>query len=210
MKKLYFILCILFCACSNNSKIDLQINNKVIIPKIYNVKKTNAVIVIDGIADEASWKDAYFTDDFIDIEGYKIPSQKTNVKMMWDEKYLYVYAKLFEDHIWGDITQRDEVIYYNNDFEVFINPNDDVFNYGEIEINALGTEWDLLLDKPYRLGGKADSSWNINSLKSAVHIDGTLNDSNDIDNFWTVEMAIPLEEIIKLSKNQKRVLKRKY
>ena len=61
--------------------------------------------------------------------------------MLWDEKYLYVYAKLFEDHIWEfDITQRDEVIYYNNDFEVFINPNDDVFNYGEIEINALGTD----------------------------------------------------------------------
>ena len=205
MKKIYLILCILFCACSNSSKIDLQINNKVIIPKIYNVKKSNSVIVIDGIDDEASWKDAQFTDDFIDIEGYKIPSQKTNVKMLWDEKYLYVYAKLFEDHIWGDITQRDEVIYYNNDFEVFINPNDDVFNYGEIEINALGTEWDLLLNKPYRLGGKADSSWNINGLKSAVHIDGTLNDSNDIDNYWTVEMAIPLEEIIKLSKKQKRV-----
>ena len=205
MKKLYFILCILFCACSNISIIDLQINNKVIIPKIYNVKKSNAVIVIDGIADEASWKNAQFSDDFIDIEGYKIPSQKTNVKMLWDEKYLYVFAKLFEDHIWGDITQRDEVIYYNNDFEVFINPNDDVFNYGEIEINALGTEWDLLLSKPYRLGGKADSSWNINDLKSAVHIDGTLNNSNDIDNFWTVEMAIPLAEIIELSKKQKIV-----
>ena len=205
MKKIYLILCILFCACSNSSKIDLQINNKVILPKIYNVKKSSSVIVIDGIADEASWKVAQFTDDFIDIEGYKIPSQKTNVKMLWDEKYLYVYAKLFEDHIWGDITQRDEVIYYNNDFEVFINPNDDVFNYGEIEINALGTEWDLLLNKPYRLGGKADSSWNINGLKSAVHIDGTLNDSNDIDNYWTVEMAIPIEEIIKLSKEQKKV-----
>ena len=205
MKKIYLILCILFCACSNSSKIDLQINNKVIIPKIYNVKKSKSVIVIDGIDDEASWKDAQFTDDFIDIEGYKIPSQKTNVKMLWDEKYLYVYAKLYEDHIWGDITQRDEVIYYNNDFEVFINPNDDVFNYGEIEINALGTEWDLLLNKPYRLGGKADSSWNINGLKSAVYIDGTLNDSNDIDNYWTVEMAIPLEEIIKLSKEQKKV-----
>ena len=148
MKKIYLILFILFFACSNSSKINLQINNNVIIPKIYNVKKSNSVIVIDGIADEASWKDAQFTDDFIDIEGYKIPSQKTNVKMLWDEKYLYVYAKLFEDHIWGDITQRDEVIYYNNDFEVFINPNDDVFNYGEIEINALGTEWDLLLNKP--------------------------------------------------------------
>ena len=32
------------------SKIDLQINNKVIIPKIYNVKKSYSVIVIDGIA----------------------------------------------------------------------------------------------------------------------------------------------------------------
>ena len=202
MKKLYFILCILFCACSNSSIIDLNINNKVIIPKIYNVKKTNSVILIDGIADEASWQDAHFTDDFIDIEGYKIPSQKTNVKMLWDEKYLYVYAKLFEDHIWGDITQRDEVIYYNNDFEVFINPNDNVFNYSEIEINALGTEWDLFLNKPYRLGGKADSSWNIIGLKSAVYIDGTINDYNDIDNFWAVEMAIPLNEITQLNKNK--------
>ena len=75
MKKIYLILCILFCACSKSSKIDLQINNKVIIPKIYNVKKSNSVIVIDGIADEESWKDAKFSDDFIDIEGYKIPSQ---------------------------------------------------------------------------------------------------------------------------------------
>ena len=59
------------------------------------------------------------------------------------------------------------------------------------------------MNKPYRLGGKADSSWNINGLKSAVHIDGTLNDSNDIDNYWTVEMAIPLEEIIKLAKSKR-------
>ncbi len=202
MKKLYFILCFLFCACSNNSIIDLNIKKKVIIPKIYNVKKTNSVILIDGIADEASWQDTHFTEDFIDIEGYKIPSQKTNVKMLWDEKHLYVYAKLFEHHIWGDITQRDEVIYYNNDFEIFINPNDNVFNYAEIEINALGTEWDLFLNKPYRLGGKADSSWNINGLKSAVYIDGTINDPNDIDSFWTVEMAIPLKEITQLNKNK--------
>ena len=97
-----------------------------------------------------------------------------------------------------DIIKRDEVIYYNNDFEVFINPNKHVFSYGEIEINALGTEWDLYLNKPYRLKGKADSSWNIEGLKSAVYIDGTINNPNDIDNYWTVEIAIPLNEISKL------------
>jgi hypothetical protein len=123
--------------------------------------------------------------------------------MLWDDKFLYVFAKLYENHIWGDITKRDEVIYYNNDFEVFINPNDDVFSYGEIEINALGTEWDLFLNRPYRLKGKADSSWDINGLKSAVYINGTLNDPNDLDDYWTVEIAIPLKEIEKLNTSRK-------
>ena len=95
------------------------------------------------------------------------------------------------------------MIYYNNDFEVFINPNDDVFSYGEIEINALGTEWDLFLNRPYRLKGKADSSWDINGLKSAVDIIGTLNDQNDLDDYWTVEIAIPLIEIEKLNTSRK-------
>ena len=123
--------------------------------------------------------------------------------MLWDDKFLYVFAKLYVNHIWGDITKRDEVIYYNNDFEVFINPNDDVFSYGEIEINALGTEWDLFLNRPYRLKGKADSSWDINGLKSAVDISGTLNDPNDLDDYWTVEIAIPLKEIEKLNTSGK-------
>ena len=79
--------------------------------------------------DELIWQKANYSDDFIDIEGIKTPSQKTNVKMLWDEDNLYVFAKIFENHIWGDITERDQVIYYNNDFEVFINPNKHVFSY---------------------------------------------------------------------------------
>ena len=75
--------------------------------------------------------------------------------MLWDADFLYVYAKLDEEHIWGDITKRDAVIFYNNDFEVFISPSNDSHNYGEIEINALGTVWDLVLNKPYNVGGKA-------------------------------------------------------
>ena len=189
--------------CNNSDTLELDINDKIILPKHYIVNKINDQINIDGKDDELAWSNAIYTDDFIDIEGDKIPSQKTNVKMLWDDKFLYVFAKLYENHIWGDITKRDEVIYYNNDFEVFINPNDDVFSYGEIEINALGTEWDLFLNRPYRLKGKADSSWDINGLKSAVYINGTLNDPNDLDDYWTVEIAIPLKEIEKLNTSGK-------
>tara|TARA_X000000950_G_scaffold163447_1_gene199800 strand:- start:3566 stop:4645 length:1080 start_codon:yes stop_codon:yes gene_type:complete len=195
--KLFWITFFVFViSCSNVYNVDINLTDKIIIPKTYVVNRSENIIVIDGNDDE--WKNAIYSQDFIDIEGFKIPSQKTNIKMLWDDNNLYVFAKLFEKHIWADIKKRDEVIYLNNDFEVFINPNDNVFNYGEIEINALGTEWDLFLDKPYRLGGKADSSWDIKGLKSAVSINGTLNNPEDEDKYWTVEMAIPIDQISQL------------
>ena len=199
MRSFFLFFSLSLINCNNSDTLELNINDKIILPKHYIVNKINDEINIDGKDDELAWSNAIYTNDFIDIEGDKIPRQKTNVKMLWDDKFLYVFAKLYENHIWGDITKRDEVIYYNNDFEVFINPNDDVFSYGEIEINALGTEWDLFLNRPYRLKGKADSSWDINGLKSAVDINGTLNDPNDLDDYWTVEIAIPLKEIEKLN-----------
>ena len=203
MRSFFLFFSLSLINCNNSDTLELDINDKIILPKHYIVNKINDQINIDGRDDELAWSNAIYTDDFIDIEGDKIPSQKTNVKMLWDDKFLYVFAKLYENHIWGDITKRDEVIYYNNDFEVFINPNHDVFSYGEIEINALGTEWDLFLNRPYRLKGKADSSWDINGLKSAVYINGTLNDTNDLDEYWTVEIAIPLKEIEKLNITRK-------
>jgi hypothetical protein len=199
MRSFFLFFSLSLINCNNSDTLELNINDKIILPKHYIVNKINDQINIDGKDDELAWSNAIYSDDFIDIEGDKIPRQKTNVKMLWDDKFLYVFAKLYENHIWGDITKRDEVIYYNNDFEVFINPNDDVFSYGEIEINALGTEWDLFLNRPYRLKGKADSSWDINGLKSAVDMSGTLNDPNDLDDYWTVEIAIPLKEIEKLN-----------
>jgi len=198
--RIYFllILSLLLFGCQTSQTIEVDLSEKIVTPKHYVVSKTLDSILIDGMDNENVWKQAKYSDDFIDIEGVKTPNQKTNVKLLWDENYLYVFAKLYENHIWGDITKRDAVIFYNNDFEVFINPINHVFSYGEIEINALGTVWDLYLNRPYRLKGKADNSWNIEELKSAVNINGTINNSNDIDNFWTVEMAIPLNKISQL------------
>ena len=65
----------------------------------------------------------------------------------------------------------------------------------------LKVKYFLFLNKPYRLKGKADSSWNIKGLKSSVYIDGTINNPKDVDNYWTVEMAIPLKEILSLKQN---------
>ena len=86
--------------------------------------------------------------------------------MLWDDAYFYIGAELEEPHVWATLTEHDSVIFHDNDFEVFIDPDGDNHEYYEFEINALGTYWDLLLPKPYRDGGKADNSWEIPGLKT--------------------------------------------
>ncbi|MCR9171008.1 MAG: family 10 glycosylhydrolase [bacterium] len=180
----------------------IDVSEQVIMPKSYVIARASSSIKIDGKADKA-WDLAPFSDKFIDIEGEKPVKFDTRFKMLWDDTYLYVYAELEEPHVWGDITERDAIIYFNNDFEVFINSSEATEAYGEIEINALNTVWDLLLNKPYRAGGYANFHWDMNEMKTAVKVDGTLNKSKDIDSGWSVEMAIPLKPLIEL-KNDRR------
>jgi hypothetical protein len=96
--------------------------------------------------------------------------------MLWDDQYLYVGAELEEPDVRATLTKHDSVIFHDNDFEVFLKPPGEAPVYFEFEINALNTGWDLYLNKPYREGGKADNSWDIPGLKTAVAIHGTLND----------------------------------
>jgi len=148
---------------------------------------------IDGRLDEPAWAAAEWTPDFVDITGdaARAPRYRTRAKLLWDGKYLYIGAELEEPNLWATLTERDAVIYHDNDFEVFIDPDGDTHDYYELEINALGTVWDLLLTAPYRDGGHAVDNWDIAGLKSAVHLDGTLNDPSDIDRGWSVELALP-------------------
>lgn len=74
---------------------------------------------------------------------------------------------------------------------MFIDPDSDGHNYFEIETNARGVIFDLMLDKPYRSGGNFMVQWDCPGLKTAIHCEGTLNKSKDKDKYWSVEMAIP-------------------
>jgi hypothetical protein len=152
-------------------------------------------LTVDGRLDEEAWKKVYWSEDFVDIQGKSKPKPrfKTRVKLLWDDDFFYIGAELEEPHVWATLTKRDSVIYLDNDFEVFIDPDGDTHQYYELEINALNTVWDLLLVKPYRDGGPAIHSWDIQGLKTGVAVNGTLNDPKDKDKGWTVEIAIPWE-----------------
>ncbi len=161
-------------------------------PKRYVCHRSRGPIAIDGVID-GDWDDAAWTDDFVDIEGDLKPRPRfrTRVAMLWDETYFYVAADMEEPDVWATLKKRDSVIFYDNDFEVFIDPDGDTHEYYELEVNAFGTEWDLLLTKPYRDAGTAIDSWDIQGLVTGIAVDGTLNRPGDVDAGWSVELAIP-------------------
>jgi hypothetical protein len=162
-------------------------------PKGYVCYRATSPLTIDGRLDDAAWQAVPWSNDFVDIEGDKKPRPRfrTRVKMLWDDEYFYVGAELEEPHVWATLTRHDSIIFHDNDFEVFIDPDGDNHNYYEFEINALNTGWDLFLPKPYKDGGQALHSWEIPGLKTGVHVDGTVNDPRDTDRGWSVEIAFP-------------------
>ena len=209
MKKIFTSLLILLTlgACSTNEPVkftELYPFN----PLTYVAYRTTP-LTIDGNIEKEEWQKAPWTEDFADIRGKEYdpqPKYRTRAKMLWDDNYLYIAAELEEPHIWANVTQRDETIYWDNDFEVFIDPDGDAHNYVEFEMNALNTVWDLFFFRPYYSGGPYKVEWDMKGLKTAVKIFGTLNDPSDIDQKWTVELAFPLKEISDTTIFEDRVL----
>jgi hypothetical protein len=170
-----------------------SLRDAVPVPRAYLAPLRKEPIAIDGRLDDPAWRRVAWSDSFVDIEGdiRPVPRLRTRVKMLYDSTSWYIAAQLEEPHLWATIRERDAVIFQDNDFEIFVDPDGDTHRYFELEANALGTPWDLFLPKPYRDGGQAVNAWDIDGLRLEAALDGTLNDPRDRDRGWTVEIAIP-------------------
>ncbi|MDR0749911.1 MAG: carbohydrate-binding family 9-like protein [Tannerellaceae bacterium] len=169
-------------------------------PPVYICYRAPAAITIDGILSSREWDLAPCTSPFTDIAGDTLrkPFLQTSVKMAYNDDGLYIAATMEEPNIRADMTEHDSPLFLNNNFEFFFNPANDTHNYAEYEVNALGTEWDLFLTKPYRDGGLAFDNWEFMGMKSAVHINGTVNNPSDTDTSWSVEIFLPWKSIYQL------------
>ena len=172
-----------------------------LVPKQYLCRYTAKPLTIDGDLRDKGWRHAQWTEAFQDIEGgtKPRPRYRTRAKMLWDDNFFYIGAELEEPHVWGTLTNHDAVIFQDNDFEVFIDPDGDNHEYYEFEMNVLNTGWDLFLGKPYKDGGPALNSWEIPGLKTGVKVRGTLNQPRDRDHGWSVEIALPWKALAEYS-----------
>jgi hypothetical protein len=166
-------------------------------PHSYVCYRTAQPITLDGRLNESAWQQVPWTAPFEDIsgKGFATPKYQTHAKVLWDDNNLYIAAEIEEPNVRAKITKHDDIIYRDNDFEMFLDPDDDAQCYFEIEMNSLNTLFELMLNKPYRDEGNFFDQWDCPGIRTAVHVDGTLNDSTDKDRSWTVEVAIPYNAV---------------
>lgn len=171
-------------------------------PPVYACRYNPKPFTLDGNLDKEFWREIPFTEEFRDIEGPTRPEPRfrTRAKVAWDDNNVYFGAVLEGDEIWGHVTERDDVIFRDNDFEIFIDPDSDTQQYYEFEMNARNTVWDLLLTKAYRDGGKPVNAFDIKGLRTAVKICGELNNAKADNTCWSVEVVMPFTTLIECTK----------
>jgi len=159
----------------------------------YTVKRTLGPIVVDGVFDEPSWTAAAGTGPFLLNDGTGFPAASTEAKMLWDDQNLYFAFECEDTDIFATMKLRDEHLWEEEVVEVFIDPDGDQANYIELEVNPLSTFLDLFVLKP--VVPIPYESYNI-AAKWAVKVHGTVNNSEDKDKGWEVEISVPLKEAV--------------
>jgi hypothetical protein len=172
-------------------------------PLHYIAYETQKKPTIDGRLDEAMWQETEWTSEFVDISTDVQPRKATRAKIRWDKDFLYIGARLEEDEIWANVEKHDEVIFKDNDFEVFLDPAGSSHYYKEFEVNARGVTWDLCLNKPYSNGGSENSGrthgsqgWESDGQAAVFVEGGVLNDAKSHSKAWTVEIALPIAKLL--------------
>src|SRR5258708_38170686 len=91
---------------------------------------------------------------------------------------------------------RDDPTYKDDAVEIFINPDPSQKFYYGLEMNARATLYDYLYIWP-----KVHiTRLNFDGVQLATHIRGTLNQTGDKDEGWSLEVAIPWKNFTELTK----------
>ena len=153
--------------------------------KKYFTKQLSSVVTLDGIPTEAAWNKVEWGGDFIQWqpnEG-KLPSQQTNFKIIYDEKFLYIAYKCLDkapDSIIKRMGRRDE---FPGDWvEINIDSYHDKRTAFSFTLSVSGVRNDEFVSND---GNNWDASWNPIWFAKA-HVD---------DKGWTGEVKIPFSQL---------------
>lgn len=122
----------------------------------YTCHRTRQPIEVDGLLNESAWQKAEKSPRFVDMVTGEPGLFETRAAALWDDEYLYVAYWIEEPFVEANLTERDSIIFKENDVEVLIDGDD---CYYELEINALGTIYEVFFiwQDAYARGSRFDA-----------------------------------------------------
>ncbi len=169
-------------------------------------QRSEKPVVIDGKLDDDVWKKAPVynlnlckdlclplkkrKDQSPGINGLKEPGE---VRLAWDDKYLYVGIKFIDSDIVQESDKDQQPHYSSGDVaEIFLKPEKSTW-YWEIYGTPNAKKTVFWFPGRGRVGLQSSLApgMNLDEVLVASQIKGTLNDWRDRDEYWTLEMAIP-------------------
>ena len=154
----------------------------------YEVHRAPSAIAIDGKLDEPAWAAAGTIELNFPWESGSGPKQKTVVRLLWDDTYLYAAYECEDSDITAAHTVHDDPVDQDDSVMLLINPwPAQTHGYIGLEMNVRAVLHDYLSAN----GEYFFKQFDMQGVRLATYIDGTLNQSGDKDRGWTLEVAIP-------------------
>ncbi|MEO6313573.1 MAG: carbohydrate-binding family 9-like protein [Chitinophagaceae bacterium] len=121
----------------------------------YTAKKIASNIIIDGNIYKEAWQSATWSKRFTDMVDGHAGMYNTQAALLWSDTHLYIAFTAEEPLVEATLTERDSIIFLENDLEVFIDGGD---CYYELEVNAANTVYEVFFiwKEAYKQGGKFD------------------------------------------------------
>ncbi|MGB9677719.1 MAG: carbohydrate-binding family 9-like protein [Candidatus Ratteibacteria bacterium] len=168
--------------------------------ELYIAERVKNKIVIDGNITEEWGKptiERFYRADGIN----KKVNSKTQVWIKYDDNCLYIAGKMEDKDVIGKVKENKGPVWNDDVFEIFIKPKFNSSHYYEINFNPLGTMYDAFYPKARIYHYVNDYS---SGAIGKVKINGTLNNFNDVDNGWEIEVAIPFSAFSKTTNPPKK------
>ena len=106
----------------------------------YKCKKVATPIRINGDLKKPEWQRCEKSRRFVDAVGGNPGLYDTRAALMWDKEALYIGFWCEEPYPAATLTERDSLLWVENDLEVFIDGGD---SYYELELNALNVVYEV-------------------------------------------------------------------
>jgi len=167
------------------------------LPKIIASYSDNEM-KIDGLLTEKIWQkaQAVYLRENKTGNSQTDPNLSTTVQTAYDRNNLYIAFLCNDPDIWGNFTNRDQHLWTEEAVEVFIDTDTISNTYIEIEVSPNNVLFDSYIVDPVNIDIEATKEFELEGIRTAVSVDGSVNDENNPDRQWTVEISISLKELV--------------